>query len=143
VGVVHQRQGLALGLEAGRHLFAVHIALDDLHGDLATHGRGLLGKPNLAHTALAQLLQQPIRTDRTWRIGIGVERGSSRRQFGERFRLGTVFLRSVAGSRPASRRRCDATYSMQVAVRPWRGVGAWLLVFPGVLTYRPVPERRV
>ena len=33
VGVVHQRQGLALGLEPGQHLAAVHAGLDHLQGD--------------------------------------------------------------------------------------------------------------
>ena len=35
VGVVHQRQGLALGLEPGDDLPGVHARLDDLQGDLA------------------------------------------------------------------------------------------------------------
>ena len=35
VGVVHQRQGLALGLEAGDDLTGVHARLDDLEGHFA------------------------------------------------------------------------------------------------------------
>ena len=37
VDVVHHRQGLPLGLEAGDDLAAVHARLDDLEGDLALH----------------------------------------------------------------------------------------------------------
>jgi hypothetical protein len=55
--MVHHGQGLPLGLEAGDHLPAVHPRLDDLEGDLALDGLGLLGHENGAHAAFADLLQ--------------------------------------------------------------------------------------
>jgi hypothetical protein len=58
--VVHEGQGLALGLEAGDDLAAVHAGLDDLDGDLALHGLGLLGHEDGAHAALGDLLQELV-----------------------------------------------------------------------------------
>ena len=63
VDMVHHGQGLPLGLEAGDDLPAVHARLDDLEGDLALHGLGLLGHVDGAHAALADLLQQLVRAD--------------------------------------------------------------------------------
>ena len=63
VGVVHQRQGLPLGLEPGDHLPGVHARLDDLQGDLAADRLGLLGHEDDAEAALADLLQQLVRAD--------------------------------------------------------------------------------
>ena len=63
VGVVHQRQGLALGLEAGDDLLGVHAGLDDLQGHLAADGLRLLGHVDDAHAPLADLLQQLVGAD--------------------------------------------------------------------------------
>ena len=41
----------------------VHPRLDDLQGHLAPDGLGLLGEPDLAHPALAEPLEQPVRPD--------------------------------------------------------------------------------
>ena len=60
VGVVHEGQGLPLGLEAGDHLAGVHARLDDLERDLALHGLSLLGHPDLAHAAFADPFQQLV-----------------------------------------------------------------------------------
>ena len=57
VDMVHHGQGLTLGLEAGDDLAAVHAGLDDLERHLALDGLGLLGHPDRAHAALADLLQ--------------------------------------------------------------------------------------
>ena len=57
VGVVHQGQRLPLRLEAGEDLARVHAGLDDLDGDQALDRLGLLGQPDGAHAALADLLQ--------------------------------------------------------------------------------------
>ena len=43
VGVVHQGQGLALGLEPGEHLAGVHAGLDDLQRHDPLHRLRLLG----------------------------------------------------------------------------------------------------
>ena len=67
VGVVHQGQGLPLGLEAGEDLAAVHAGLDDLQGDHALHRLGLLGHVDGAHAAFADLLQQLVGADRPCR----------------------------------------------------------------------------
>ena len=53
-GVVHQGQGLALGLEAGDDLLGIHARLDDLQRDLAMDGPLLLGEEDDAHAALAE-----------------------------------------------------------------------------------------
>ena len=63
IDMVHDRQGLPFGLETGDDLAAVHDRLDDLEGDLALHGLGLLGHVDGAHAALADLLQQLVRAD--------------------------------------------------------------------------------
>ena len=61
--VVHHGQGLALGLEAGDDLAAVHPRLDDLQRDAAADGLGLLGHVDDAHAALADLLEQLVGAD--------------------------------------------------------------------------------
>jgi hypothetical protein len=63
VGVVHQSQGLALGLEAGDDVAGVHAQLDDLKGDLAADRFLLLSHIHHAHAALANLLQQLVAAD--------------------------------------------------------------------------------
>ena len=60
VGVVHQGQGLALGLEAGEHLAAVHAGLDELQRDQPLHRSGLLGHEDRAHAPLADLFQELV-----------------------------------------------------------------------------------
>ena len=63
VGVVHQGQGLALGLEPGDDLGGVHARLDDLQRDRAADGRLLLGEEDDAHAALADLAEERVRAD--------------------------------------------------------------------------------
>ncbi len=63
VGMVHQRQRLPLGLEAGNHLARVHAGLEHLEGDLAAHRLRLLGHEDDAEAALADLLQQLVGAD--------------------------------------------------------------------------------
>jgi hypothetical protein len=54
VRMIHHRQRLALGLEAGDDLLGVHAQLDDLERDAADDGFGLLGHVDHAHAAFAQ-----------------------------------------------------------------------------------------
>ena len=61
--MVHQGQGLPLGLEAGDHLPGIHARLDDLERDAAADRRLLVGHEDHAHAAFADLLQQLVRTD--------------------------------------------------------------------------------
>ena len=61
--MVHERQCLALGLEAGDHLAGVHSGLDDLERDPAADGRLLLGHVDDAHSPFADFLQQLVGTD--------------------------------------------------------------------------------
>ena len=56
VGVIHQGQRLALGLEAGDHLLRVHPQLDDLQRHLAAYGLFLLGHVHHGHAAFADPL---------------------------------------------------------------------------------------
>ena len=51
--------GAALGLEAGADRARVHAGLDDLHGDHAPHGLGLLGLVDHAEAALAEQTADP------------------------------------------------------------------------------------
>jgi hypothetical protein len=63
VEMVHQRQGLAFGLEAGDHLPRIHARLDDLEGNLAPDRVLLLGQEHRAHAPFADLLQEFVGTD--------------------------------------------------------------------------------
>ena len=63
VRVVHQGQGLALGLEAGDDLLGVHARLDDLERDLAMDRALLLGEEDDAHAALAELADDRVGAD--------------------------------------------------------------------------------
>ncbi len=61
--MVHQRECLPLGLEAGDDVARVHSRLDDLQRDLAAHGMLLLGDEHEAHAPLADLLHQLVGAD--------------------------------------------------------------------------------
>ena len=61
--MVHQGQGLPLGLEPGEDLAAVHARLDDLERDHAPHRPRLLGHVDRAHAPFADLLQQLVWAD--------------------------------------------------------------------------------
>ena len=63
--VVHERQSLAFGLEAGHDLRRVHPRLDDLQSNLPTYRLRLLREPHLAHSPLADALEKPIATEGT------------------------------------------------------------------------------
>ena len=63
MGVLPQRQGLALGLEASDHLLGIHAELDDLQGDGAPQRLGLLGQVHIAERALADQAQQLVGPD--------------------------------------------------------------------------------
>ena len=54
VRVIHQRQGLAFGVEARDHLARVHAELDELERDAAPDRRRLLGEIDDAHSAFAE-----------------------------------------------------------------------------------------
>ena len=60
VRVVHQRQGLALGLEAGDDLRALHARLEDLERDGPADGLALLGLVHPAEAAFADELDQRV-----------------------------------------------------------------------------------
>ena len=60
VGMVHDGQGLPLLLEALEHGLGVHAGLDQLERDLALDRLGLLGDPDLAHAAFADLLDERV-----------------------------------------------------------------------------------
>ena len=56
--MVHHRQGLPLGLEAGQDLPRVHARLDDLQRHAAADRLLLVGKIDRAKTAFAQHAEQ-------------------------------------------------------------------------------------
>ena len=60
--MVHQRQRLPLGFEAGDDLLGVHAQLDDLERDPAAHRFCLLGHTDHAAAAFADSLQETVRT---------------------------------------------------------------------------------
>jgi hypothetical protein len=62
VGMVHQRQRLPLGLEAGDHLSGIHAGLDDFQRHLAADRMLLFGNEDQSHAAFADLLQGLVRT---------------------------------------------------------------------------------
>ena len=62
-GMVHQRQRLPLGFEAGDDLARVHARLDELSATGRLTGCCLLGDPDRPHAAFADLLQQLVRAD--------------------------------------------------------------------------------
>ena len=63
IGVVHHRQRLTLGLEAGDDLPGIHAELDDLQRDAALHGLALLSHPHAAEAPLTNLLEQLVVPD--------------------------------------------------------------------------------
>jgi len=56
--MVHEGQGLPLGLKAGDHLFGIHAQLEDFEGHAAANRFHLLGHINNATTALPDLLEE-------------------------------------------------------------------------------------
>ena len=64
--VAHERQGLALGLEAGDHLGGVHAQFDDLERHLPPYRLVLLGEVNDPHAAFAELAKDAVRADFLW-----------------------------------------------------------------------------
>ena len=62
-GMVHDRQRLSLGLEPGDELPCVHSELQNFQGNAAGNGRGLVRGLNGSHSALAEHLQDAVRTD--------------------------------------------------------------------------------
>ena len=60
VGVVHQRQRLALGLEPGQDGLRVHARLDELEGHEPLDRLALLGHPDGAHAPLADCFEQLV-----------------------------------------------------------------------------------
>ncbi len=82
--VVHQGQGLALGLEAGDHLVGIQTRLDDLQGHLSPNGSLLLGHVDDTHAPFPDLLQSLVGADvgasdvgQSW-LGWDNSRGHSR-----------------------------------------------------------------
>ena len=63
VGVVHQRQGLPLRLEAGDDLAGVHARFNELERNLAPHRLLLLGDEDQPHAPFADLLHELVGAD--------------------------------------------------------------------------------
>jgi len=95
--MIHHRQRLPFGLEAGDHLFRVHPQLDDLERHPPAHRLGLFGHIDHPAAALADLLHQLVAV-----YGVaGLLRFARRRSQG-RFR---GWLRSCGQFREESPRR--------------------------------------
>jgi hypothetical protein len=63
VRIIHDRQGLPLGLEAGHHLLGVHSGLEDLQRHFAADRLGLFRHEDHAKAAFPDLLQQLVGAD--------------------------------------------------------------------------------
>ncbi len=61
--MVHDRQGLPLGFEAGDNRARIHARLEDLEGHLAADGLHLLGHEHDAEAPLADLLEEFVGAD--------------------------------------------------------------------------------
>ena len=101
--MVHHRQGLPLGLEAGDHLPRVHARLDDLERDGPLDRLGLLGHEDDAHAAFADLLQQLVGAD---------DRAGTFGDASGRWSIGRIRMRAPQENCPASIVRC------QKSIRP-------------------------
>ena len=95
VRVVHQRQRLPFRFKAGNDLTAIHAGLDNLQGNFALDGLGLLGHEDGAHAAFADLLEQLVGTD-TRPHSLGQQPlAQDRSRGGERMRQKTSGLPNV------------------------------------------------
>ena len=63
VRMIHQRQSLPFGFEAGNDEFRVHAQLDEFQRHFSTDGCSLFGSIDFAHTAGADAFQYAIRAD--------------------------------------------------------------------------------
>lgn len=63
VWMIHQRQSLPFGFEAGDDQFRVHAQLDEFQRDFATDGCSLFGSIDFAHAAGTDAFQNTIRAD--------------------------------------------------------------------------------
>ena len=63
VRMIHQRERLSLGLEAGNHLASVHPHLDDLQGHSSSEGPLLLRQVDDPHPALAERVEDLVGAD--------------------------------------------------------------------------------
>jgi hypothetical protein len=68
IGVVHERQGLALGFKAGNDAFGIHAQLDYLEGNPAANRFFLLGHVDHTATAFADLLEKLVTTQPVSRL---------------------------------------------------------------------------
>ena len=112
VRMVHQCQRLPLGLEPRHHLTRVHAGLDHLHGDAPPRGL-LLGEVDLAHAALAEEAQDPVRAD-----GVRVEGSRARTDDGRRCIVGWGALHGA----PILRQRGLASTANPSRRDPGRGL---------------------
>lgn len=62
IRMVQNRKRLALRLESGHNLLAVHSRFQNLQRDASLYGLGLLGKIYDRHAALNQSVQNTVRT---------------------------------------------------------------------------------
>ena len=68
--VVHDRESLSLGVEAGEYLLGVRAWLQDLERDVPSNGLRLLREVDAAHATLAEQFDEAICTDDTECFGL-------------------------------------------------------------------------
>ena len=106
VRMIHERQRLALLLEAGDDRLGVHALLDDLERHSAAQRLRLLGVPDLSHPALADLLDEAVGADLDGgaRAGRLARVGRRLRRSGASVRWGRVHGRIISDGCEASGR---------------------------------------
>jgi hypothetical protein len=90
IGMIHQRERLAFGLEAGNDLPRIHSRFEDFESHLAPDGLLLLGHEDDAEAALPDLFQQLVRSDH--RAGAFADSGID-----DRHRSGSRKFQEVTG----------------------------------------------
>src|SRR5438309_9970981 len=102
--MVHQRQRLAFGLEAGDDLARIHAGLDDLQSHLAADGVLLFGDKDQSHAAFADLLHQLVGADdRAGTLGEGMRLSGGDERVSRKLSLSAVYVSWLGGHpRPAS-----------------------------------------
>ena len=114
IRMVHHREGLALGFEAGHNFAGVHADFDDLERDAAFDRLSLLGHINDAEAAFAQFLQQLVFADDGARaFGHGRRRGRGHVGFVAK-KPARSFVRVDQGFDARSKLRVFAARSLQV-----------------------------
>ncbi len=130
--MVHQRQGLPLGLEPGNHRPGVHAQLDDFQRHTAAHRFLLLGHINHAAAAFADFLEQLVASDERART-FGDCTGDCGARLKRRDNLlqgCRIAFEEIIGVRGGAKQPLDAPAQLRIAVASQIEIRAQLLRIP-------------